>query len=196
MSETVDSPNPIGTPAELIKAGIDPKKNGCCVTPGNPEGYKPCTYYETCVFARAHADGAVPAFRDNGPKEIGYSIHLGEWGPDRPANEDYMPCHRFMATMWRRMTHGDWIATNEPGKPHDTIRIIALEGELIHRTHQVSKNPGSRTDLGMKAGDPKFRIPKHPRPADLVAPRGEASTIASEREAERAKKEKGARVQA
>ena len=201
MAELLETPFPIGTPAELEAAGINAHLNGSCAPPDNANGFKGCSYYENCVFARSHDGGKVKAFRDQGPKNFGYSIHLSEWGPERPANEDWMPCHRFMATVFRRMAHANYLRENEPSKPRDDIKIIANEGELIWLHHQVSKVPGSNKvgDLGLKPGEPKFRIPIHPRPNQVMEVQGVAADIAAEREAERQKPEKetkGARVPA
>jgi hypothetical protein len=186
MADLLETPYPVGTPAELEEAGINPKLNGSCAPSENNSGFKGCSYYADCIFARPHADGKVLPIRDHGAKNIGYSIHLSDWGPERPANEDWMPCHRFMATMHRRMVHGVVLRETSPSKPREEIKIIANEGEVIWIHQQVSKVPGSKTQLGLESKDLEFRIPIHPRPSQLLAIKGPANDIASKREMERA----------
>ncbi len=186
MANLLETPFPVGTPKELEDAGINPHVNGSCAPVDNEAGIKGCSYYETCVFTQAHAAGKVKPIRDNGPKNIGYSIHLSEWGPERPANEDWMPCHRFMATMFMRMVHGETVKMRDPNKARDEIKIIANEDEVIWLHHQVSKYPGENKRVGLETKDTEFRIPKHERPGQLLEVKGAAAEIARKRDMERA----------
>lgn len=187
-NELLQSAFPVGTPAELEEAGINPKLNRSCAPENNADGFKGCSYYENCIFANPH--GKVAAFRDDGPRNIGWSIHLAEWGKDRAPNEDWGPCYRFMATMWARMMKGRTDEMMSPTKPREDIHIIANEGEVIWLHREVSKVPGSKTQLGTEMQDEAFRIPEHERPSKLVETKGKASEIAKMRELERLKKDK------
>ena len=149
------APLPQGTPDELRRAGLNPEQIASCA-PSGP-GVRGCPLEKECPFQLAKYGG----FKYQGPKYVGFYQMTSE-GNQR---EDFMLCHAFVRTMLARMREGN--RAREEGRAHETIRVIAQEGDTVRQRVAVPVNPDDHT-INARYAVKTFRVqvPEWPRPGD------------------------------
>jgi len=150
-----EDPIPRGTPDELRAAGLDPLKIGSCA-PRSP-GVRGCQFESLCIFGQQRYGG----FKGKGPRYVGYSLITIEG----TAKRDTITCHGFIRALLNRMRAGN--QAREEGKPHESIRIVAQEGEEIEVNPFEQVDPDDKKITAAIRRNPKvIKVPRHPRPAD------------------------------
>lgn len=150
---------PIGTLKEIQKAGHSPEKVASCHPESTP-GVRGCPYWKSCQFDKKKFGG----FKEKGPRYVGYYLQTDE-GDQK---EDFCACYVFTAKLRPRMIHGmNQAALN---LPHETIRVIAQEGEEVI-TREGIKDPNipnnNRVDNPVWIWHTEEKkVPHFPRPGE------------------------------
>ncbi len=130
---------PIYSLEQLQTKGLDPAQEPCCHAPprisGNPTVLG-CSDWRSCRFQRK----PYGTFKGVKPQRIGYYYRTIE-GNEKT---DQIACSQFVRTLQAAMDQG--IADELAGRRHETVNIIAQEGESFKRVRRISKlNPKDQT---------------------------------------------------
>lgn len=149
-------PDPMGTPDELRRAGMDVGAVGSCAPgpgmEGHQKGVRGCRVYDRCIFRWKKNGG----FRDHGPENVPYYLN------DGTAMETYAPCFVFIATLLDRMRAGQ--RDIEDGKAGELIEILPFDQPITRRmVCKVDENDRSQT-ARWETRIEQIVVPKFPRP--------------------------------
>lgn len=152
---------PVGTLHEIREAGMDPELVACCHSRAEGE-IRGCPVWKTCQFNRKPNGG----FKGEGPRNVGYYLKTSRSDGGRQ-KEDFIPCYGFVIALQGRMLAGR--AARDRGEDHETIRIVAQEGEpiVVRKYFSVAKDGGNITgDIRMKSNTMTINVPVFLRPSE------------------------------
>ncbi len=167
---------PTGTPDELKVLGEDLSQvHSCSVPVSDGQGgmrVRGCAFAGKKGRCLAMFSGRNPRIGEFGPKsdEPGTAGVGPENVPvyirtvDGDEVETFMPCHRFLISVYPRM-----LAARNPQAPSgEKIRILGKAGEAkIVVTHSLPAEPGSQKNMKMVNHTDVITCPKHIRPREL-----------------------------
>ena len=118
------SPWPIGTPEEVLAAGLSLKRRHTCANPDPDNNIKGCVQWSVCQFNMPRRGG----FKGKGPKYVGYVL-ITDAAEKNQAKRDFCPCFVFTETIQNRMISAQH--NKDMGRDYEKVAIIAQEGEQM-----------------------------------------------------------------
>jgi len=154
---------PIGTLEEVRQNGMDPENVACCHQ--RAAGIRGCPMWESCRFGEVKRGG----WKGQGPHYVGYYLETSPSDGARQV-ENFMACYNYTRVLQHREIAGR--AHKDQGKPHETIQIIAQEGETIYleRHKHLDADGGNKNgDIRIKTWTEPMQVPRFPRPGENPA---------------------------